>query len=200
MQRTIEQAVAQYGQKMQDRFIPICQKQRIAFPPKSLTLLAFKEEKKLEIWTQNATSQRVLLASYPILAASGALGPKRREGDGQVPEGFYNLTVLNPNSRFHLSVRVDYPNTEDIKHKVVERDKMGFDIYIHGNQVSIGCLAMGDAAIEEIFPLIAAVGLKQSKILIAPVDLRSRPIPRTTDAWVASLYKRLQIELKKYRG
>ncbi|MGC4047729.1 MAG: L,D-transpeptidase family protein [Armatimonas sp.] len=193
MPRSVAQAVSQYGPKMRAKFAPACKKAGIAFPPKTLTLLAFKEEKQLEIW-----SGREKLAEYSVLAASGDIGPKRREGDRQVPEGFYRLTVLNPNSAFHLSIRVDYPNAEDIAHKTVERAQMGGDIYIHGNAKSIGCLAMGDAAIEEIFPLIATVGLRNCRIIIAPRDLRTQPIPDSDNAWVKSLYIRLKKALRVF--
>ena len=193
MPRTVAQVVSQYGPKMRARFVPACKKAGVAFPPRTLTLLAFKEEQQLEIW-----SGRKKLASYPILAASGDIGPKRREGDRQVPEGFYRLTVLNPNSAYHLSIRVDYPNAEDIAHRTAERGQMGGDIYIHGNAVSIGCLAMGDDAIEEIFPLIATVGLRNCRILIAPTDLRTKSAPDTDDPWVKSLYVRLKKALKAF--
>jgi hypothetical protein len=193
MPRTVAQVVSQYGPKMRAKFVPACKSAGVAFPPRALTLLAFKEEARLEIWTG-----RKKLAEYPILAASGGPGPKRREGDRQVPEGFYRLTVLNPNSAYHLSVRVDYPNAEDIAHRTVERAQMGSDIYIHGKAASIGCLAMGDDAIEEIFPLIATVGLKKCRILIAPTDLRTQPIPETEDAWVKGLYGRLKKALRTF--
>ncbi len=194
MSRSVEQVVAQYGPKMRAKFRPACQRARVSFPPKKLVLLAFKEEKSLEIWGDGKK-----LATYPILAASGDLGPKRCEGDRQVPEGFYKLTVLNPNSAYHLSIRVDYPNAEDIAHKTVERNQMGGDIYIHGNAASIGCLAMGDPGIEEIFPLIATVGLRNSRIIISPVDLRVSSAPETADRWLKDLYKRLKISLRNYR-
>jgi murein L,D-transpeptidase YafK len=194
MSRSVEQVVSQYGPKMRAKFRPACQRARVAFPPKKLVLLAFKDEKSLEIWGDGKK-----LATYPILAASGDLGPKRQEGDRQVPEGFYKLTVLNPNSAYHLSIRVDYPNAEDIAHRTVERSQMGGDIYIHGNAASIGCLAMGDPAIEEIFPLIATVGLRNSRILISPVDLRVKPAPLTRDPWLKDLYKRLKTSLRAFR-
>lgn len=199
MQRTVESAVREFGPKMQAKFAPACQRAGVPFPPKRLTFLAFKEEKILEIWGADGRGDFHKLATYPILAASGGPGPKRREGDRQVPEGFYNLTVLNPNSAYHLSIRVDYPNAEDIAHRTVERGQMGGDIYIHGNAKSIGCLAMGDPGIEEIFPLVATVGLRNCKILIAPEDFRTKPIPKTDDAWLRELYARLKTELKRFQ-
>ncbi len=110
---------------------------------------------------------------YPLTAFSGRLGPKLREGDMQIPEGTYPLTALNPNSAFHLSVRVGYPNPFDEAWAAEEgRTNLGGDIYIHGKTASIGCIAIGDAAIEEVFYLVQAVGLKNSTIIIAPTDFR----------------------------
>jgi murein L,D-transpeptidase YafK len=193
MPRTVAQVLTHYGPKMRARFVPACKRAGVVFPPKRLMLLAFKEEMRMELWGDGKK-----LHTYPILAASGTSGPKRREGDRQVPEGFYKLTVLNPNSAYHLSIRVDYPNAEDIAHRTVERSQMGGDIYIHGEAVSIGCLAMGNPAIEEIFPLVATVGLRSCKILICPVDLRTKPAPETDDPWLRDLYARLKRSLKTF--
>jgi murein L,D-transpeptidase YafK len=199
MQRTLADALKTYSPVMQKRFVPACKKAKIAFPPKRLLLLAFKDEKKLEVWGANGGGAYTFLADYDVLAASGGPGVKRRMGDQQVPEGFYTITVLNPNSRFHLSFRVDYPNKEDIAHATVPLEQMGNDIYVHGNCVSIGCLALGDEKIEELFPLVATVGLKNSRIWIAPCDLREKPAPPADQPWVAQLYQRLRKALKPFR-
>jgi len=92
-----------------------------------------------------------LIEKYTVAGQSGALGPKLREGDGQVPEGFYKIDRFNPLSRFHLSLGLNYPNKRD---KIVgDPERPGTDIFIHGNCVSIGCLAMTDPKIEEIYVL-----------------------------------------------
>ena len=113
-------------------------------------LRAFKEERVLELWLQSSEGWE-LWRSYPIAAASGRLGPKLREGDYQVPEGFYAVTApqLNPGSKYHLAFNVGYPNEYDRHHL-----RTGSFIMIHGREVSIGCLAMTDPAIEEIFLLV----------------------------------------------
>jgi hypothetical protein len=198
MQRTLEKALKDYNPVMARRFAPACHAAGLAFPPRRLQLLVFKEEKRLEVWGATSKSAYVFLADYSVLAASGSAGVKRREGDRQVPEGFYKLTALNPSSQFHLSIRVDYPNAEDIAHATVPRSQLGGDIYIHGNQVSIGCVAIGDDKIEELFPLVARVGLKNSRVWIAPCDLRTRPAPPADAAWVTSLYQRLALALKPF--
>ncbi|MBP7253483.1 MAG: murein L,D-transpeptidase [Alphaproteobacteria bacterium] len=113
-----------------------------------LYLRIFKETSELEIWRANSSGTYALFKTYPICTFSGTLGPKLLEGDNQAPEGFYSLTArsLNPKSRFHLAMNVGYPNAYDRAH-----GRTGDYIMVHGNCVSIGCFAMGDAPIEEIY-------------------------------------------------
>jgi murein L,D-transpeptidase YafK len=117
-------------------------------------LRAFKEEKVLELWVLKRDTQKYeLFRTWDIAAQSGKLGPKLAEGDGQVPEGFYFVppAAMKPDSRFHLAFNIGYPNAYDRHH-----GRTGSHIMIHGNRVSIGCLAMTDAKIEEIYTLCAA--------------------------------------------
>lgn len=162
-------------------------------PGEVVTLVAFKREKRLDVYTGSASSRPRLLKSYPILAASGGPGPKTRDGDSQVPEGVYGVASLNPNSAFHLAIRVDYPNDEDLAAAKAEgRDPgtLGGDIMIHGKAASVGCLAMGDEAIEELFVLVADAGIDRVRILILPQDLRSGAVSDSR-AWVVERYRRL---------
>lgn len=126
----------------------------IAYPPADIFLRAFKREAVLELWARPAAGGGAavfrLVATYPILGASGALGPKRREGDRQVPEGFYVINRFNPRSLFHLSLGLDYPNASDLA-LTTNPSAPGSDIFLHGGAKSIGCLAMGDAVVEELF-------------------------------------------------
>jgi murein L,D-transpeptidase YafK len=110
----------------------------------------FKEEAELEIWKQDTKGSFQILKTYPICRWSGDLGPKLQEGDRQAPEGFYSVTpkLMNPNSTFHLSMNMGYPNSFD---KANNRD--GSLLMIHGNCVSIGCYAMTDEQISEIYSL-----------------------------------------------
>ncbi len=111
---------------------------------------AFKMEGVMEIWGANTDRGPFrLLATYPIAAMSGQLGPKEREGDLQVPEGFYRIDRFNPHSLFHLSLGLNYPNSRDLRH--ADRGVAGKDIFIHGNHVSAGCLAMTDPVIDVIY-------------------------------------------------
>jgi len=110
----------------------------------------FKQEALLEVWIKSDSTYHFLKA-YKICAYSGKLGPKRREGDRQAPEGFYrvNKNSLNPHSKFHLSFNLGYPNAYDRA-----RGRTGSYLMVHGNCVSIGCYAMTDAKIEEIYMLV----------------------------------------------
>ena len=114
----------------------------------------FKEEKILELWIEKEPGAKFgLFKSYPICTYSGKLGPKLSEGDRQAPEGFYFVprSRMNPNSRFHLSFDLGYPNTLERK-----QGRTGSFLMIHGNCVSTGCYAMGDRQIEEIYLLADA--------------------------------------------
>lgn len=167
-----------------------------------LTLVVLKQEKKLIAFaSHNQTTYRI--AEYPILAASGTLGPKLKEGDRQVPEGFYKISFLNPNSRFHLSMRVDYPNADDIAAaKADNRDttNLGNDIMIHGGAASIGCVAIGDEPIEELFWLVATVGMEKTKLLFAPnTSVKTSDETSHQPSWLIERYAQLHaslIELK----
>lgn len=113
---------------------------------------AFKKEQILEIWAKNSDDKTFqLLKNYPIAASSGNLGPKRKQGDMQTPEGFYYIEKFNPISNFYLSLGINYPNASD---KILgEKGNLGNDIYIHGAAMTVGCLPMTDDKIKEIYLL-----------------------------------------------
>jgi murein L,D-transpeptidase YafK len=122
---------------------------QLSFPPKNIYLRAFKAERQLEVWAGDSKSFQ-LIKTYSFTAFSGSLGPKQREGDGQIPEGFYEIDHFNPKSKFYLSMRVNYPNAADrIRNR--EEKQIGGDIYIHGSSVSIGCIPLGDDNIRELY-------------------------------------------------
>ncbi len=128
-------------------------------------LRAFKKDQKLEVWIKNTSSKTyTLLKTYAICASSGYLGPKRMEGDGQVPEGFYTIDVFNPQSSYYLSMKVSYPNQSDLILKTNKR--AGGDIMVHGNCVTIGCLPMTDDKIKEIYILCVEAKNRQRSIYI----------------------------------
>lgn len=114
----------------------------------------FKETRELELWLQGEGEREwTLFRTYPVAAMSGRLGPKLMEGDGQAPEGFYevNAAAMNPASSFHLSFNVGYPNAYDRHH-----GRTGTFIMVHGAELSIGCFAMTDPVIEEIYLIVEA--------------------------------------------
>jgi hypothetical protein len=200
--RTIEQVLRAVGPAVERRIRPTFQRAGVAWPPRNLALLAFKSERRLEVYASHAEEPR-FVSAYPITAASGISGPKLREGDRQVPEGFYRIELLNPNSRYHLSLRVNYPNADDIERAREDgRDlpNLGGDIMIHGGAASVGCLAVGDSAIEELFVLAARVGLDNVQLIIAPYDFR-----RNTDAtlenaspWTVELHNRIRTKIEEF--
>lgn len=173
-----------------------------AWPPAEAGLIALKDKKVLDLYTRAAGGTWQLIHRYPVLAASGASGPKLRQGDKQVPEGVYNISFLNPNSRYHVSLRVNYPNAFDRKMAAKDgRKELGGDIMIHGKAVSIGCLAIGDEAAEELFVLAAQIGLPRMKLIIAPQDFRTKEAPETAEGqpdWVPQLYADVAAAMKEF--
>jgi murein L,D-transpeptidase YafK len=116
----------------------------------NILIVAYKDEKQLEVYAKNAIDNKFkLIQTYYICASSGVLGPKRKEGDGQVPEGFYIINRFNPNSNFYLSLGINYPNQSDKKKS--KYTKLGGDIFIHGSCVTIGCIPMTNDKIMEIY-------------------------------------------------
>lgn len=213
---TVAERVAQYGEAARGRLKSGFDAAGVAYPAGCLVLVAFKEEKRLELWgaavdgaagdagaqgsgvDAGSTAARLKkIKEYPILAASGVAGPKVREGDRQVPEGFYRVESLNPNSMYHLALRLDYPNAEDVRVAQTEgRDvrSLGGDIMVHGKAASIGCLAMGDEAIEELFIAAAETGHTRVEVVILPRDPRGgRGLPEDEQrrAWVKERYAKL---------
>lgn len=174
----------------------------VEYPPEELLLIGLKDEEKLLVFAGKSASKMAKIVEYPILGNSGTTGPKLKEGDFQMPEGFYRITAFNPNSSYHLSLRLNYPNQEDRKHGREDgRKKLGGDIMIHGKDCSIGCLAMGDTAIEEIFTLVHDTGRDSTRVVLAPCDLTSkRPVVdmKKQPKWLPDLYARLKEELARF--
>jgi murein L,D-transpeptidase YafK len=140
----------------------------LRYPPGEIFLRVFKLEGEMELWARNDREGAfVLVKAYPVCASSGAVGPKRREGDLQVPEGFYRVSGFNPWSRFHLSLRVDYPNASD--RILGEGPHLGGDIFIHGSCVTIGCIPLQDGPIEEVY--LAAVDARSAGQRLIPVHI-----------------------------
>jgi murein L,D-transpeptidase YafK len=139
----------------------------------------FKEEKQLEVWIRKVGGGFELFKTYDVCTyGQGTLGPKLKEGDGQAPEGFYFVVPqnLNPSSQFHLSFNIGYPNAYDRYH-----NRTGSAIMVHGRCVSIGCFAMTDPVIEEIYALLDAAfqsGQRFARIHIFPFRMSDENVAR----------------------
>lgn len=145
-----------------------------------LYLRAFKQEGQLEVWAKNITDKQYqLVVTYAICRSSGTLGPKRKEGDYQVPEGFYHINHFNPESNYYLSLGISYPNASD---KVFADKKYpGGAIYIHGNCVTIGCLPITDDKIKELYILTLEAcdnGQKEIPVTIFPARMTQKNLDK----------------------
>lgn len=127
-------------------------------------LRAFKYEKELQVWMKSKNDAAYkLFKTYPICSSSGDLGPKRKQGDNQVPEGFYEIESFNPASSYHLSMKVSYPNKSD---RLKAKGDPGGDIMIHGNCVTIGCIPIENGPIEELYVLCVEAKDQKSKLRV----------------------------------
>ncbi len=219
--KSVAERLGEYVSLVQDRLAPSFTAAEVDWPPRSVLLVAFKAERRLELFASNEPRDRGDLGDvhdngrsspmsrfrdsskhvtgWPILAASGTVGPKLREGDRQVPEGSYAIESLNPMSRFHLALRVGYPNAFDRARASEDgRTDLGGDIMVHGSNVSIGCLAMGDEVAEDLFVVAALAGVENVSILIAPCDLRVRTDvvpPRGSPEWTGTSWDGIRSQL-----
>ncbi|HAL92348.1 MAG TPA: hypothetical protein DCM68_04910 [Verrucomicrobia bacterium] len=202
--QTVADRVARFGDAVRKRLAPDFERIGAAYPPEQMALIGLKSEETLQVWVSGGGKEWEHLKSYPILGMSGTLGPKLKEGDRQVPEGIYRLESLNPNSLYHLALRVSYPNAEDVRRGRAEgRTELGGDIMIHGKDCSIGCLAMGDEAAEDLFVLAAQTGIDRVEIILSPVDFRVRDLPADRPLapdWTPQLYESIRRELKRFEG
>ena len=134
----------------------------------NIFLRAFKSEKRLELWGKNTNDEKYqLMKIYTFCETSGELGPKRKEGDLQIPEGFYFINHFNPESSFYLSLGINYPNASDAI--LGFKGKLGGEIYIHGNCVTIGCIPITDELIKELY--VFAVEARNNGQMEIPVHI-----------------------------
>lgn len=170
-----------------------------------LALVAIKLDKKLELWNWE-NDKWEFIKDYDFTSYSGKLGHKLKEGDLQIPEGIYNIEYLNPNSSYHLSLKINYPNLFDTKNaKTENRTNIGSDIFIHGSDITVGCIPIGDQNIQEVFYLIAKNGYQNTKVVISPVDYRVnkefdmlKHLENKKD-WHEQLYKNIKSELENFK-
>jgi murein L,D-transpeptidase YafK len=126
----------------------------LEFPNVDVFIRVFKNEESLELWAKPKQGTKcALIRTYKICSSSGNLGPKRRQGDGQVPEGCYYINRFNPYSNYYLSLGISYPNESD---KITGgKGNLGGDIFIHGDCVTIGCIPITNYYIEELYLICA---------------------------------------------
>ncbi|WP_300599502.1 L,D-transpeptidase family protein [Niabella sp.] len=142
------------------------------WPAKYVYLRSFKYDSQLEVWVKNSVKDEYkLLKIYKVCALAGSLGPKRFEGDYQVPEGFYYINEFNPNSTYYLSLGLNYPNASD--RILSDQAKPGGDIFIHGGCATVGCIPIKNDQIDELYILTASAksaGLDYIPVHIFPVN------------------------------
>lgn len=153
----------------------------VAWPAGEVYLRGLKREGQLEVWARDRDADPFrLVKTYPVTAQSGGPGPKRREGDGQVPEGFYQIDRFNPRSAFHLSLGINYPNASD--RLLSDPKSPGSDIFIHGGSASIGCLALGDPAIEQVYLIALESRARPIRVHLFPARMDAPAWPAWRDA------------------
>jgi len=165
--------------------------------PEKIILVGFKEEQVLQVYANDSNGIQ-FVKEYPFTAFSGKFGPKLKEGDKQIPEGIYEVEYLNPNSSYYLSIKINYPNEFDIsKSKYSKKSDLGSDIFIHGKSATIGCIPIGDEAIEEVFLLTQKAINNKVKVIISPRDFRTHPTYPDITAidWEKELYSIIDNEL-----
>jgi murein L,D-transpeptidase YafK len=142
--------------RMEDSVRKQFEQKQLAWPPEAMYLRSFKYDRQLEVWVKNSAKEPYkLFKTYKVCMQSGSMGPKRMEGDYQVPEGFYHINEFNPNSMYHLSLGLNYPNASD---KILsDANRPGNAIYIHGNCVSTGCIPITDVPMEELYVIASNV-------------------------------------------
>lgn len=202
LDNAIDKAVARYGLQTEPQLKGFFSSANVAYPPTDIALLAFKKEREVQLWAKDEQSSWRFIHTYPLTAFSGRLGPKLKERDMQIPEGVYKLTSFNPFSTYHLSMMISYPNNFDrLQASKDGRKQLGGNIFLHGKAMSVGCLAIGDKAIDQLFLLVRRVGLNHSQIIIAPNDLR-KDKPATSSfaqpTWLPELYKEIATALQRF--
>jgi murein L,D-transpeptidase YafK len=157
----------------------------IPYPAAEVFMRVFKRERVLELWARPAGADRfALLKEYPICALAGEIGPKRKQGDNQTPEGFYEIDSFNPNSEYLLSLHVNYPNDSD--RVLGSRSNLGGAIFIHGGCKTIGCIAVTDEAIEELYWIAVearSVGQERIPVHIFPSRLTDSELSMLENAF-----------------
>lgn len=161
--------------RKEDTLMKQFQEKKLQWPAKYVYLRSFKYDSQLEVWVKSDQKEKYqLFKTYKVCALAGSLGPKRMQGDYQVPEGFYYINEFNPKSTYHLSLGLNYPNSSD--RILGDSLQPGGDIYIHGKCVTTGCIPIMDQQIEELYILAAHAKTQGQDFIpvhIFPIDFKS---------------------------
>ncbi|MBS1991927.1 MAG: hypothetical protein JSS83_15500 [Cyanobacteria bacterium SZAS LIN-3] len=194
---TVTQALKKYGPQARDRIVGRFSRVQAPYPPKRTTWVCLKDERQLLVFARNARGDWKQIASYPLVSWSGVIGPKLKEGDLQMPEGFYKPTGLDAFT--HLSLWVNYPNASDRRNARLEhRTALGGSIQIHEGVYSTGCAVIDHDAMSELFVLAHDVGCEKIDLIFAPCNLAAKtPLVDFSrqPKWLPHLYKDLKAAL-----
>lgn len=158
----------------------------VAYDSPEIYLRVFKHERIMELWARSVAGEPfTLLREYPVCALPGQLGPKQRMGDFQVPEGFYFIDEFNPNSAYHLSLRVSYPNLSDRMRR--EAVSMGGDIFVHGGCETVGCVPIENRNIEEVYWLAARAMDSGQRII--PIHIFPSRMDKESMRWLERTFQ-----------
>ena len=173
--------------KLEDSVKAQFERKNLIWPPAEMYVRSFKYDRQLEVWVKGKKSDPFqLFKTYSVCQVSGTTGPKRMEGDYQVPEGFYHIDEFNPNSAFHLSLGLSYPNASD--KLLSDQRSPGSAIYIHGNCVSTGCIPITDVPIEELYIIASFVKSKGQEFIPVHVFPIRYSVKKSTD-YLANVLK-----------
>jgi murein L,D-transpeptidase YafK len=164
----------------------------------NIFIRAFKKEKQLEIWVKKKSDTTYqYFKTYNFCSLSGTVGPKRKQGDGQTPEGIYHIDRFNPQSNFYLSLGINYPNASD---KILVSSNPGGDIFIHGSCVTIGCIPITDEYIKELYLLCVEArnnGQLKIPVYLFPMHLTPENLQLLQKRDVNESVKKLWTNLKE---
>ena len=180
----VARAFNNYEDQLKSQFIS----KGLEWPVKQLYIRSFKYNSELQVWVKNSQSDTFShFKNYKICALAGTMGPKRMEGDYQVPEGFYYINEFNANSTYHLSLGLNYPNPSD--KLLSDPMRPGGEIYIHGSCVTVGCIPLTDPMIEELYVL--STHAKAGGQNFIPVHIFSvKYDDKTSNEYLETLYQR----------
>lgn len=196
-QETTTSILEKHEDNVKSRLNDNLQKSGFSDFPTKLLIIGFKQEQRLEVFGKKDTIWHHI-KNYSFTGFSGKLGPKIQEGDEQIPEGLYQIAHLNPNSSYHLSMKVNYPNDFDKEKGEIDSTlRLGNDIFIHGSNLTVGCIPIGNEAIEELFVMTKKAFNHKIEVILCPYDLRKNnkfPIIEEVD-WENELYQKIEKRL-----